>query len=84
MARLRMAGKNFFILLLCDSIIESFHPLVQDEVINKFVERFRVTPLLVSCRPFDCTQDGRLRQSGLRLAKQQLSPQPLLEQHSPS
>jgi hypothetical protein len=40
MARLRMAGKNFFILVKYDSIITSFHPLVQDEVVNKFIERF--------------------------------------------
>jgi hypothetical protein len=33
-------GRIFLILLICDNIIASFHPLVQDEVVNKFVERF--------------------------------------------
>jgi hypothetical protein len=40
MARQRRTGRIFLTLLICDSIIASFHPLVQDEVVNKFVERF--------------------------------------------
>src|ERR1700686_5060135 len=40
MARQVRTGRIFFILLICDSIIASFHPLVQDEVVNKFVELF--------------------------------------------
>jgi hypothetical protein len=33
-------GRIFLILLICDSIIASFHPLVQDEVVNTFVGMF--------------------------------------------
>jgi hypothetical protein len=40
MARQVRTGRIFFILLICDSIVASFHPLVQDEVVNKFVELF--------------------------------------------
>jgi hypothetical protein len=38
MARQRRTGRIFFILHICDSIIASFHPLVQDEVVNWFLE----------------------------------------------
>jgi hypothetical protein len=40
MARHRRTGRIFFILVKYDSIIASFHPLVQDEVVNTFVESF--------------------------------------------
>jgi hypothetical protein len=40
MARQIRTGRIFFILVKYDSIIASFHPLFQDEVVNKFVERF--------------------------------------------
>jgi hypothetical protein len=49
MARLRMAGKNFFILVKYDSIITSFHPLVQDEVVNTFVELFQPGLFINTC-----------------------------------
>jgi hypothetical protein len=39
MARQIRTGRIFFILVKYDSIIASFHPLFQDEVDNKFVER---------------------------------------------
>jgi uncharacterized protein involved in exopolysaccharide biosynthesis len=38
MIRQIRTGRIFLILLICDSIIASFHPLVQDEVVNWFVE----------------------------------------------
>jgi hypothetical protein len=40
MTRQIRTGRIFLILLICDSIIASFHPLVQDEVVNSFVELF--------------------------------------------
>jgi hypothetical protein len=40
MARQVRTGRIFFILLICLSIIASFHPLVQDEVVNEFFELF--------------------------------------------
>jgi len=40
MTRQIRTGRIFLILLLCDSIIASFHPLVQDEVVNKLDEMF--------------------------------------------
>jgi hypothetical protein len=39
--QIRTTGRNFFILLIiCDDIFVSFHPLVQDEVINTFLGIF--------------------------------------------
>jgi hypothetical protein len=38
MARQRRLGKIFLILLICDSIIASFHPLIQNEVANTFLK----------------------------------------------
>jgi hypothetical protein len=40
MTRQTRTGRIFLILLICDSIIASFHPLVQDEVVNEFFELF--------------------------------------------
>jgi len=40
MARQIRTGRIFLILLICDSIIASFHPLVQNEVVNQLVEMF--------------------------------------------
>jgi hypothetical protein len=36
MTRQIRTGRIFLILLICDSIIASFHPLVQNEVVKKF------------------------------------------------
>jgi hypothetical protein len=40
MPRQIRTGIIFLILLICDSIITSFHPLVRDEVVPTFVEMF--------------------------------------------
>jgi len=40
MTRQIRTGRIFLILHICDNIIASFHPLVQDEVVNTFDERF--------------------------------------------
>jgi hypothetical protein len=40
MTRQARTGRIFFILLICHSIIASFHPLVRDEVVNEFFELF--------------------------------------------
>ena len=39
--QIRRTGRIFFILfIICDDIVVSFHPLVQDEVVNTFAELF--------------------------------------------
>jgi hypothetical protein len=40
MIRQIRTGRIFLILLICDSIIASFHPLVQDEAVYKFDELY--------------------------------------------
>jgi len=40
MTRQIRTGRIFLILLICDSIIASFHLLVQNEVVKKLVEIF--------------------------------------------
>jgi len=40
MTRQTRTGRIFLILLICDNIIASFHPLVQDEIVNEFFELF--------------------------------------------
>jgi hypothetical protein len=47
MARQRSVGRNFFLLVIADSIIASFHALVQDEVVITFVKIFKPGLLMI-------------------------------------
>jgi len=48
--QIRRTGRIFFILLIiCDDIFVSFHPLVQDEIDNAFVGIFRPGLLINTC-----------------------------------
>jgi hypothetical protein len=49
MARQISTGRIFLILLICDSIIASFHTLVQNEVVKKLVEIFSSGLFMNTC-----------------------------------
>jgi len=49
MARQIRTGRVFLILLMCDSIIASFHALVQNEIVKKLVEIFSPGLFMNTC-----------------------------------
>jgi hypothetical protein len=57
MRRQIRTGRIFLILLICDNIIASFHPLVQDEVVNTFVELFQPGLFMNTCCNRRCSSE---------------------------
>jgi hypothetical protein len=64
MRRQIRTGRIFLILLIIDSIIASFHPLVQDEVVNTFVELFQPGLFMNTCCNRRCSSKRHRTRGG--------------------
>src|SRR5688572_26791362 len=47
--QIRRTGRIFFMLLISNDIVVSFHPLAEDEVANTFVDRFQPGLFMNAC-----------------------------------
>jgi len=49
--QIRRTGRIFFILIISNDIVVSFHPLARDEVVSPFVEMFQLGLFMNICYP---------------------------------